>query len=150
GRFTVFVVADATAAVFENGSESNNTASAPAALDVMPIPYADLRVEGLTVPATALSGNPLAVTWTVRNDGIGRTDFISWTDTVVIARASDGTGVVTSLGFDHIGVLEAGGSYVRTGNVLLPNGLSGVVYVIVKTTGPYEFIFNDAGNTASA
>ena len=87
GRFTVFVIADATGVVFENGSESNNVAAAGAVLDLMPIPYADLRVTDVTVPATALSGTPLTVTWTVRNDGIGRTDLAAWSDTVTVARA---------------------------------------------------------------
>ena len=149
GRFTVFVIADATGVVFENGSEANNVASAGTTLDVMPIPYADLRLTDVTVPATALSGTPLMVTWTVRNDGIGRTDLGAWSDTITIARAADGTGVITNAGFDHIGVLEAGGSYVRTGAVLLPNALSGAVYVIVDTSGPFEFIFNDGSNTAT-
>src|SRR5207344_1075199 len=36
-----------------------------------------------------------------------------------------------------------------TGSVLLPNALSGPVYVIVRTTGPFEFIFNDGQNSAT-
>ena len=49
------------------------------------------------------------MTWTVVNDGIGRTDRAQWTDVVPLATNPDGTGVVRSTVFDHIGVLGAGG-----------------------------------------
>src|SRR3954452_4364038 len=135
-RFTVFVTAAPAGAVFENGAESNNVGTASAPLDVMPIPYADLRLVDVTAAAAAESGTPLAVTWTVRNDGIGRTNSTNWTDVVTIARNADGTGVVTTAAFDHLGILEPGGSYVRTGAVQLPSALSGPVYVLVRTSGP--------------
>ena len=125
GRFNVFVITDSGRVVFENGSESNNAAAAAAQLDLMPFPYADLKLIDVSVPATAQSGGLLEVTWTVRNDGIGRTDLTNWSDTVTVARNPDGTNVITSAGFDHIGVLEVGGQYVRTGSVLLPNGFVG-------------------------
>ncbi|MEX2646227.1 MAG: CARDB domain-containing protein, partial [Gaiellaceae bacterium] len=150
GRFSVFVIADAGGVVFENAAESNNVGSPGAPLDLMPIPYADLRLLDVTVPETAQSGTLLSVTWTVRNDGIGRTDRESWADQVRISRNSDGSAFIVGAGFDHIGVLEAGGSYVRTGNVQLPNALSGPVYVTVRTSGPFEFVFDDALNTAVA
>ena len=73
----------------------------------------------------------------MRNDGIGRTDLTTWSDTVTIARNSDGTERHHQRPrFEHIGVLEAGGSYIRTGSVLLPNVLSGPVYVIVRSARP--------------
>src|SRR4029079_14456861 len=96
-----------------------------APLDVMPIPYADLKVTDVTVAATALSGTLLDVTWTVLNDGIGRTDRSSWSGTVALSTSSDGSTPFCSIGFDHIGSLEKCGSYVRTAQVQLPNALSG-------------------------
>src|SRR5207245_2032043 len=81
GRYTLLVRADQRAVVFENGSETNN-AAAPAPFDVMPIPYADLRVTSVTAPATGESGRALPVEWTVANQGIGPTDRAQWSDTV--------------------------------------------------------------------
>ena len=65
------VRADADGVVFENALEANNAAAAPVFFDVMPIPYADLVVDSVTPQAPGFSGQPLEVTWTVRNIGIG-------------------------------------------------------------------------------
>nr|WP_309246834.1 CARDB domain-containing protein [Ramlibacter montanisoli] len=148
--YRVFVIADAGRQVFENGSEANNAAAAPAPLDLMPIPFADLVLTDLVVPATAQSGQSLAVSWAVRNDGIARTDRTSWSDTVIVSRNPDGSDVVAIAGFDHIGVLAAGDRYERSGSVRLPDALSGPVYVTVRTGGVFEFIHDDALNSASA
>ena len=124
GRYHVFVVTDSGNAVFENGSKANNTASASAPLDIMPIPYAELAVSGVSAPATAESGTLIPVTWTVTNNGIGQTNIAEWNDTVTLSTGSDGTGFITNQPFDHLGYLAPGGSYTRTGDVQVPNGLS--------------------------
>ena len=49
----MFVKADGTDAVFEDGSESNNVAGSPGTFDVMPIPYADLVIPSVTSPTGA-------------------------------------------------------------------------------------------------
>jgi hypothetical protein len=72
----VFVRTDALGAVWENGLEANNQAQAAGLLDVMPIPYADLRVESVSVPAAAVSGQPMQVSWTVANRG--RSGSLAW------------------------------------------------------------------------
>src|SRR6185295_9974805 len=82
GRFNVFVRTDSQTVVFENNFESNNTLTASAPLDVIPFPYADLKIVELDAPAGGESGKPLTVTWTVRNDGIGSTNSIAWSDTL--------------------------------------------------------------------
>ena len=71
---TIFVKSDATGAVWENGSETNNTQDAGHATDVMPIAYADMRVESVGTTGTAYSGRDLTVQWTVANRGIGITN----------------------------------------------------------------------------
>ena len=116
GRFTVFVITDAAGAVFENGSESNNAARARAQLDLMPIPYADLRRRRRHgARRRRRPASPLAVDV----DGDATTASAAPTSIalvrhVTVARDADGTNVVVDRHFDHIGVLEAGGSYVRT------------------------------------
>jgi hypothetical protein len=74
GRYKLFVVSDARSEVFENGADANNTGRLEHAVDVMPIPYADLQVESVTTTGTASSGRPLRLTWTVANRGIASTN----------------------------------------------------------------------------
>ncbi|HEY7119523.1 MAG TPA: CARDB domain-containing protein, partial [Tepidisphaeraceae bacterium] len=109
---------------------------------VVPIPYADLSVSNVTPDATGGSGQPLRVSWTVTNNGIGITNTASWADSVFLATDPAGNNIVTSLGsFDHKGRLAVGGSYSREALVTLPDGLTGTFFVVVKTGGPFEFIY---------
>src|SRR5262249_25603177 len=78
GRFHLFVRTDATGVVFENGSETNNVAEAAHTFDAMPIPYADLTVTAVTAPSAGNSGQPLRISWSVQNQGIGATNTTSW------------------------------------------------------------------------
>ncbi|MBY0468092.1 MAG: hypothetical protein K2Q07_03835, partial [Burkholderiaceae bacterium] len=142
GRFTLFVQADSAGQVFENGLESNNAAST-APVDIMPIAYADLQVVSAGTAASAQSGGTVTVTWRVENRGIGRTDLSAWSDRVTLATNADGSGVVVSGSFDHLGALSAGSGYDRSGTLTLPQGLSGTFYVFVDTGAPYEFIYGD-------
>src|SRR5207302_2022890 len=94
----------------------------------------------------------LQVTWTVTNqspNAIGTTNISAWSDSVYLASDPAGHNFVAGLGsFDHIGALAIGGSYTHTVTTnTLPDGLSGTFYVVVKTGGPYEFIYtgNDTG-----
>ncbi|TAK53398.1 MAG: hypothetical protein EPO25_10765, partial [Gammaproteobacteria bacterium] len=147
GRYHLFVLTDATAAVFENGSEANNAGLAPEFFDVMPIGYANLQVTTATVAATAESGGQLAVSWRVDNTGIARTNSLEWRDTVWLAANPDGTGVLLTREFDHLGALAAGAGYDRSVLVDLPNGVTGTYYVFVRTGGPFEFIYTGDNTT---
>ena len=143
GRYTLFVRADAATEVFENGSESNNAFVVASPLDIMPIPYADLALSGVTAAVTAESGGPLSVSWQVTNEGIGRTNVSQWSDRVLVTRDPAGTQLVVGEIFDHLGVLGAGESYERDIDITLPDGITGTVYVTVTTLGPFEFIYTD-------
>ncbi len=146
----VFVRTDAAGAVWENTSEANNTAAAPEAMDVMPIPYADLQVESVTTPSDAFSGRPITVTWTVVNRGIGITDAGSWSDNVWLSSNPDGTGTRWNLGSgSHNGQLAPAGRYTRSMQVTLPEGISGNYYLNVSTGGPFEFIYTDNNQASS-
>ncbi|MEQ1845315.1 MAG: CARDB domain-containing protein, partial [Nitrospira sp.] len=148
GRYHIFVRTDNTGVVFEAGKEDNNKAEAANVVDIMPILYADLQVDSLTVPATGQSGVPLRVNWTVSNHGIGITNQGQWVDHVYLSGDPQGNSVIQSYGsFDHSGSLQPNGSYARTADLILPNTLSGPVYVVVETASGgsvFEFVF--AGN----
>jgi len=69
GRYKLFVISDAGARVFENGSEANNRREAGHDVDVMLKPYADLQVLSVDMTGQAHSGRTLPVSWTVANQG---------------------------------------------------------------------------------
>jgi len=144
GQYHLFVETNATKTVFENGNTANNFAEAPNLFDVTPIPYADLVVSSVTAPPSGASGQPIQVSWTVANQGIGVTNISTWNDDVSLATDPAGSHIVLDLGeFEHIGVLAPGGSYTHTVQAGLPDGLQGTYYVVVHTAGPYEFIYTN-------
>ncbi|MCB1491569.1 MAG: hypothetical protein KDJ77_07195, partial [Rhodobiaceae bacterium] len=151
-RLTVYVVTDADNTVFEAGSKANNKASVPHPVDIMPQPYADLVVTDISADATGQSGQLLTVGWTVVNQGIGVTDRSSWTDTVRLYADAGLTTLLKQYQFNRIGELAPDGSYDRTAQILLPDGIEGKVYLQVTTGGPFEFIYttNNASDVATS
>ena len=77
GRYNVFVIADSANGRLRERQRSRTTpARRGTPLDVMPIPYADLKLtERRRCRRPRSPAALLEVTWTVRNDGIGRTDL---------------------------------------------------------------------------
>ncbi len=150
GRFNLYVQSDAQNAIFEL-NEFNNVAKAVGFFDVTPIPFADLVVTSVVAPNNAFSGTPATVNWTVANHGIGVTDPNYWSDRVFLARDALGTDIVKHLGdFEHLGALGPGGSYSRSGDILLPNGLEGTFYIVVVTGGTYEFVYTENNRRVSS
>jgi hypothetical protein len=110
-RLKLFVVTDAGNEVFEHKSEGNNAGQASHDIDIMPIPYADLQIEYVSVEGAAASGKPLRVTWKVVNNGIGITSSRSWSDTLWLSRDPEGKVDPLRLSMvGHLGYLAAGDS----------------------------------------
>ncbi len=155
GRYSLFVLPDSGDQVFENGFEANNAARFAEPFDVTPITFADLTVDGIAVASGAESGKDVAISWTVKNQGIGLTSTAQWNDHVYLSASPDGSSPLLLGTFTHLGFLAAGDDYTRTANIHLPDGISGTYYLVVATSGsdnptasssPYEFVFtgNDA------
>ncbi|WDD36491.1 CARDB domain-containing protein (plasmid) [Nostoc sp. UHCC 0926] len=150
GQYQLFVQTDATAEVFENNLETNNTNIANNSFSVVRTPYADLLVSEVQAQATASSGQQMQVSWKVANSGIGITNTSSWTDRVKLASDPEGKNIIADLGsFEHVGALAVGGTYNPSVDVTLPNGLSGNYYLVVTTGGPFEFIYTDNNSRTS-
>ncbi len=151
GRYFLYVQADHSKSIFEDGRLNNNQDRSPDVFDVMQIPYADLVVTAVTPDATGSSGQPLEVSWRVENQGIGLTNRGNWSDIVYLATDPAGSNRIKSLGsFPHLGQLAVNDGYERTVSVTLPQGLSGDHYVVVQTgAGVFEFIHNDNNETVS-
>ncbi len=132
--------------VFENGFETNNAVEGSHTLDVMPQPYADLKVTSVVTDPTATSGETLAVSWTVINEGIGVTSSDNWVDRVELVSAS-GT-VAASAYYNHLGNLAVGATYSRTVDFVVPNGISGP-YTARVYTGAQSARLNSCSATTT-
>ena len=142
GARWVHVVADAGNLVPETDGADNTTASSPVAVALGAI--ADLVVTQVVSPPTALSSETIPVSWTVRNDGDGRTDATQWWDTIFLSE--DAVFDFTVLGggnirvldlpiarFQRTGALEADSAYSRTEQVTLPAYFGGTRHLFVAS-----------------
>ena len=124
-------------------------------LNILPPPSADLIVSNISHPTSIYSGNPLSVTWTVKNDGDAATVSSQWQDVVYISQESSlNLASATHLGtFTHQGHLAIDSTYTTTQNVTIPNTFMGTYYIFVRTDltdNVYESIFEVNNTTLSA
>ena len=117
----------------------------------MPIPYADLQIDSITFSDQAESGQPLEITWTVSNQGLGLTNRGSWRDSIHLYADPDGKDYVADQWLSHLGQVPVGGSYTHTHSFPLPEGLEGTYYLAITAAhadGPFEFVFRDNNRSA--
>ncbi|MFM9024704.1 MAG: CARDB domain-containing protein, partial [Planctomycetaceae bacterium] len=132
GAYYIFVVADAGDAVSESAEGDNAT------LDVEPVtltlpPPADLVAGSIAVPTTAVSGGPLAITYTVRNDGVNAATG-AWTDALFLSADAVWDPGDVPLGRVEVAATVGGGSqYSRTLNTTAPAVTPATYRVIVRT-----------------
>lgn len=147
GARYMLVVSDVNGAVPESNGSDNMRASSAVAVTMGAI--ADLHVTEVVAPPTALSGEVVTVSWTVRNTGPGRTNQSQWWDTVflsndpnfdinLIAQNLDGANTIRVLDAPvaqalHTGALEPDSSYTRSVQVTLPSYFGGKRYFIVAS-----------------
>ncbi|WP_343123935.1 CARDB domain-containing protein [Xanthomonas arboricola] len=133
GRYTLRVRSDALGEVLLPDTRAD-TISASRSIDVTAA-YADLGVSAVTVPASALSGENVKVTWLVTNTGNSPTDLALWNDRIVLARSPTPSvnDIVLAGSVVHTGVLGVNGSYTGTATVALPRDLVGTYYILVLT-----------------
>jgi hypothetical protein len=132
GTFFLFVRTDALNQVLEGSGEGNND-SALAPIQVTR-PFADLIVEAVSAPANAQSGDPVQISWRVRNVGVSPTSVSNWIDRVLLS-ADDtldaGDAILGNVARN--GALAVNGNYTANAAVTLPNGISGNFHVFVIT-----------------
>ncbi|NBP52105.1 MAG: hypothetical protein EBU70_13195, partial [Actinobacteria bacterium] len=132
GAFNVFVVADAGGAVTES-NESDNGAVGDTPVTIELPPPADLVIGTLTVPASAVSGALVSVTYTVENRGTNAAGGF-WTDSLFLS--SDDAWDVGDIPLGRVDVfqsLEPGASYSRTLTAPTPTLTPGDYRVIVRS-----------------
>lgn len=96
----------------------------------------DLMIEEVTVPATAIVGQPLTVTWTGKNLG-NRATLTGWHGRVVLSQDGVyGNQDDRQLGTrHHNAILEAGGLYSESLQVQIPGDLQGEYRIFVISDG---------------
>ncbi|NNE33837.1 MAG: hypothetical protein HKN13_01275, partial [Rhodothermales bacterium] len=139
--------------VFENLLEENNSRND--SLDVTLSPPPDLVPVAVSVPQTALSGQPISVSWTVENQGAGAPFETSWSDRLYLStdQALD-TESDFLLGSTRLNTPpDAGSSYNGSANPVIRNGLSGSFFVLVvgdANREVFEHTFEDNNIVASS
>ncbi len=115
---------------------SNNELSTSSSVSSTPAQLPDLSVSNVNAASTAMSGQPLSLSWQVTNTGAD-TGAVSVTDSVflsydqVFSPGSDRfIGAVT-----YSGDLANGASYTQNASLTIPSGVAGTYYIIVETNG---------------
>jgi YD repeat-containing protein len=157
GTYYLFTESDVNNVIYEGTGEANNISAPQAVQIVQKVP--DLQVTGVVATPNVQSSDRLAVSWTVKNLGTGRTDVDRWYDSVYLSVDTVLGGSDIWLGdFEHNGVLNPiGGTvaseYQVTKNLKLPIDLTGNFHVLVETDSPvgklpphrvYEILGSDA------
>ncbi|HLF95978.1 MAG TPA: CARDB domain-containing protein, partial [Methylococcaceae bacterium] len=159
GDIEIRVVADQNASgygsLFENNAgntaESNNAATVQTLSTA--VPYADLRVDMFSAPATGVGGEPIAVAWTVANRGQAGI-AVDWNDQVIFSNDAvigDGDDVVIGT-IRHTGGLGVGESYTVAATVKLPYRTEGRYYLALRSDAGAEVLEPDtrADNVSGA
>ena len=95
----------------------------------------DLEVTSITVPPTAFSGQPFAVSWIVTNNGDRGTTIATWYDRVYLSASPVfDASTATYLGQrTNPAYLGPGESYARQATFNMPQGFNGNYYIFVLT-----------------
>ena len=134
--------------VFETNEDNNETTvSAATAVSSGAVP--DLSASGVTAPTTANSGQPLALIWSVTNNGadtgnvpINDSVFLSL-DQIFDPRSDRYLGTVS-----EPGGLASGASYTQNASLQLPAGLAGTFYAFVVTNSDHGIFERNTANNA--
>ena len=165
GDYYVFVLTDVAGGstpqgrVYEASGETNNASPSDQPMIIELPPPADLQVDEIIVPVSAVSGDSLTVEWTVSNHHATETIAGVWADAVylssdalwdlgdqLIGRLEQGT-------LKAIATLEPGDSYTAKLTAGLPPAMPGQYRIIVRTDifdDIYEGAHDGNNTTASA
>ncbi|MBL9000655.1 MAG: hypothetical protein JNK25_05910 [Phycisphaerae bacterium] len=166
GLYYVLVRTDTNSAVFES-NEANNTGPQPpptinvTPLDVDPPTYPNLEAVGVTAPPSATESQPMQVSWTVANTGQASISAPrTWRDSLYLSRdqffdppQSGGLGDVYIGTFTQRGpVAGGGGVYEATATPVLPAGVAGPYFLIVRADagGDIDEGGRESDNTSTA
>ena len=132
GEYFVIVRTDTGQEVIEGAFENNNSTISTQTVQITLAPSPDLTVSVVDAPLDAFSGQPIELSWTVKNLGLGAAEG-TWFDAVYLSldqvfdRNSD-----IYLGFaNRQNELVPGASYTQTVSFDVPAGISGPYWAFV-------------------
>ena len=139
GNYHLAVVTDAFSADLEPDNRADNTSALSSLL--FTAYHADLLPSFTAVPASALGGTPMTVSWHVDNNGDAATNGGFWYDQLWLsADGTLGAGAISLGYFAHSGALGVGQGYDVTQQISMPNGLAGT-YKLVLRTDAFNYVF---------
>ncbi len=119
---------------YEHPPANENNISSSSALQINGYPPVDLAADILAFPDSAESGESISLQWSVENLGLAPTLSPSWRDGFYLS-ADTLFDVDTDIfidAFPRSGTLVPGQSYQLSRNVVLPSGISGNYFLIVR------------------
>ncbi|MBI5020006.1 MAG: T9SS type A sorting domain-containing protein [Ignavibacteriales bacterium] len=144
GKYFFYLSTDNFNNVYEFTAESNNTRRE--SIDVVLTPPPDLVVTNVSGPLTGNSGKRILVSWSVQNQGSNPPFESGWQDRLYISPSStfnpESAYVLGT--FTHYGILEPDSTYTKSDSVLIPDGLSGQLYIYANTdwkNDVFEYLF---------
>ncbi|WP_162915611.1 CARDB domain-containing protein [Paraflavitalea soli] len=153
GNYYVFVVTDESDRVYEHAAENNNTGRSEV-VNIILTPPVDLVVPKVEIPATAVSGEKVSISWRVENGGGSTTGGNYWRDDVFLSPTktfNDKTAIALGTATSRM-ALAPGEGYNTFIEFVLPAKITGDYYVIVQadaTKRIYEYTSDD-NNTGSS
>ncbi len=130
-------------------NDNNNTTASPLPVIINQPPPADLVVTSIAVPTTGQTGQPVAVSWTVANQGQFPASG-AWTDAVYLASTpiwNISDPLIGEVRYSNSG-LTTGQSYTSTLTAMLPPAIPGQYYLIVRTN-VFGDVYEDAAGVAN-
>ncbi|HVX61185.1 MAG TPA: CARDB domain-containing protein, partial [Pirellulales bacterium] len=150
GMYYVIVVADAGAAVYERGVSADRIGLSDQALDVALQPPLDLVAGTVTIPASAVPGQPVTVTYSVSNNS-SNSYAGDWFDSLYLSPTNTWQLSNPLLGrVHHTGGVAANGSYSETLTAPLPGVSPGTYYVVLRSDIRNQVPETDETNNLSA
>jgi hypothetical protein len=149
-NYFIIVATDSGNQVYE-ADEMNNDLALGSATTVSVGPTPEFTTSGVSIPVSATSGQQLAVSWTVTNNGVS-TGNVPISDSVYLSydQVFDPTSDHYLGSLSHNGGLGAGASYTENGSFALPAGLAGTFYAIVVANSNHAVFEADTSNDVAA
>jgi|GEM_PF-2939345 len=131
GDYYLFVKTDFDNRVFEYTYDDNNLLKSSKNINITLTPWADLQVTTVTVQQNPIAGQPVQVTYQVKNAGTGSVISKNWSDRIYIS-TNPVWSPANALMLAEIkseGSLKGQEVYSKSANVMLPSNLASVQYI---------------------
>ncbi len=154
GEVYFYVVTDIYGQVYEHVANDNNV-SRSQAVNVILSPPADLVMTDVTIPSSVSTGERLAVSYSVYNQGAGNPDASTWRDRIYLStNPNELENPIVLRTVTHYNGLQPNATYTVTESIPLPSSLSADEYYVYVMTDAdnqvFEYIYDDNNTMRSS